>query len=129
MAGPSITPLRYQETSSKVAFSSSWRRYSSSSASGGHTRYATRRGATLTFRFTGRAVALIAPMGPTRGSAKLYVDGAYVSTISLHRSRSVPRIVVAARSWTSSGAHTVKLVVNGTARHPRFDVDAFAILR
>ena len=87
VAGPPITPLRYQETSSKVTFSASWRRYSTSSASGGHTRYATRRGASVTFRFTGRAVALIAPKGPTRGSAKLYVDGVYVSTISLYRSQ------------------------------------------
>ncbi len=129
VAGPPITALRYQDTSSKVTFSASWRRYTTSSASGGHTRYATRRGATATFRFTGRAVALIAPKGPTRGSAKLYVDGVYVSTISLYRSRFAPRIVVAARSWSSSGAHTLKLVLVGTARHPRFDVDAFAILK
>jgi hypothetical protein len=121
--------LRYQDTSSKVTFSPSWRRYTMSSASGGHTRYATRRGAAATFRFTGRAFALIAPKGPTRGSAKLYVDGVYVSTISLYRSHFAPRIVVAARSWSSSGAHTVKLVLVGTARHPRFDVDAFAILK
>ncbi len=129
VAGPPITALRYQDTSSKVTFSASWRRYTTSSASGGHTRYATRRGAAATFRFTGRAFALIAPKGPTRGSAKLYVDGVYVSTISLYRSHFAPRIVVAARSWSSSGAHTVKLVLVGTARHPRFDVDAFAILK
>ncbi len=129
VGGAAITPLRYQEASSMVTYTASWRRYSTSSASGGHTRYATRRGATITFRFTGRAVALIAPKGPTRGSAKLYVDGVYVSTVNLYRSSSVPRIVVAARSWSNSGAHTVKLVVVGTARHPRFDIDAFAILR
>ena len=60
----------------------------------------------------------IAPKGPTRGSAKMYVDGVYVSTVSLYRSRFAPRIVVAARSWSSSGAHTVKLVLVGTARPP-----------
>jgi len=129
VGGDAIAPLRYQDTSSRVTYSSSWHRYSTSSASGGHTHYASRRGASVTFRFTGRAFALVAPKGPTRGSAKLYVDGVYISTISLHRSSSVPRIVVAARSWSASGAHTVKLVVAGTAHHPRFDIDAFAILR
>ena len=56
-------PLRYQDTSSKVTFSASWRRYTTSSASGGHTRYATRRGAAVTFRFTGRAVRAHRPEG------------------------------------------------------------------
>ena len=67
----------------------------------------------------------IAPKGPTRGSLKLYVDGAYVGTVSLHRSSSVSRVVVAARSWLTSGAHTVRAVVVGTLHHPRVDIDAF----
>ena len=124
-----ITPLRYQDTSTRITYSSSWRSYSTSSASGGRTRYATGSGASATFRFTGRAFALIAPKGPTRGSARLYVDGVYISTVNLYRSTSLPRIVVAGRSWSTSAAHTVRLVVVGTAPHPRFDIDAFAIAR
>jgi subtilisin family serine protease len=127
--GPAIAPLRYQDTNSRVTYNRSWRTYSTPSASGGHTHYASRSGAAATFRFTGRAFALIAPKGPTRGSLKLYVDGSYVGTVSLHRSSSVPRVVVAGRSWSISGPHTVKVVVVGTARHPRVDIDAFAILR
>ena len=127
--GPAIAPLLYQDSSSLVTYKRSWRSYSTSSASGGRTRYATRAGAAATFRFTGRAFALIAPRGPTRGSLKLYVDGAYVGTVSLFRSSSVPRVVVAARSWSISGEHTVRVVVVGTAHHPRVDIDAFAILR
>ena len=40
--GSRIAALRYQDTNSKVTFSSSWRRYATSSASGGYTHYATR---------------------------------------------------------------------------------------
>ena len=127
--GPAIAPLRYQDTNSRVTYNRSWRTYSTSSASGGHTHYASRAGAAATFRFTGRAFALISPKGPTRGSLKLYVDGAYAGTVSLHRSSAVPRVVVAARSWSTSGAHTVRAVVVGTLHHPRVDIDAFAILR
>ena len=129
-SGPAtITPLRYQESNAAVRYGGSWARLRTTSASGGQTRYATKPGASATFRFSGRVFALIAPKGPTRGSAKLYIDGAYVSTISLYRSSSLPRIVVAARSWSASSPHTVKLVLVGTAHHPRFDIDAFAILR
>jgi subtilisin family serine protease len=124
-----ITPVRYQQTSSTVSYSGSWRTLHTSSASGGSERYATRRGASVTFRFTGRAFAIVSPKGASRGTAKMYVDGHYVSTVNLHRSTWIPRIVVAGRSWSSSGSHTVKLVVDGTAGHPRFDVDAFLVLR
>jgi subtilisin family serine protease len=120
---------RYQESAPQVRYRGSWHQRRIVSASRGRTRFATRRGASVTFRFTGRAFAAIAPRGPTRGSARLYVDGVYVSTISLHRSTAAARVVVAARSWSVSGSHTVKLVVVGTARHPRVDIDAFAVLR
>ena len=126
--GSTITPLRYQETSWRASYRGTWRGLTTSSASGGHERYATRRGASVTFRFTGRAFAIVAPKGASRGSANLYVDGAYISTVSLHRSSWTPRIVVAARSWSSSAAHTVRLVVVGTAGHPRVDVDAFLVI-
>ena len=91
--------------------------------------YATRAGASVSFRFTGRAVAVVAPKGSTRGSVKVYVDGVYAGAVSLYRSASVSRVVVFGKSWTASGTHTVKLVVVGTAGRPRVDIDGFAILR
>jgi hypothetical protein len=129
-SGPAtITPTRYQENSASVTYGGTWHTLSTPAASGGKQKYASAKGASVTFRFTGRAFALISPKGPTRGSAKLYVDGKYISTVSLYRSTWVPMIIVAARSWSSSGAHTVRFVLTGTAHHPRFDVDAFAVLR
>ncbi len=127
-SGRTITPKRYQESSPRVSYHGTWRVVATSSASGGHQRYATRKGASVTFRFTGRAFGIVAPKGASRGSAKMYVDGVYVSTVSLYRSSWRPRNVVAARSWSSSGSHTVKLVVVGTAGHPRVDVDAFLVI-
>jgi subtilisin family serine protease len=124
-----LRPSFYQETSSGASYTRSWGHWRTSSASGGTTRFATRAGASVTFRFSGRGFALVAPKGPTRGSARLYVDGVLVSTVSEFRAGSQARIVVAARAWSRSGAHTVKLVVLGTVHHPRFDVDAFAVLR
>jgi len=127
--GSTVTLARYQETSSHVSYGGAWRSLTTTSASGGHERYATRKGASVTFRFTGRAFAIVSPKGPSRGNANLYIDGHYVSTVNLHRTSWTPRIVVAGRSWSTSGPHTVKLVLAGTAGHPRVDVDAFLVIR
>ena len=110
-------------------YAGTWSSANSTSASAGRLRYATRAGASVSFRFTGRAVAVVAPKGPTRGSVKVYVDGVYAGAVSLYRTASVSRVVVFGRSWTASGTHTVKLVVVGTAGRPRVDIDGFAILR
>jgi subtilisin family serine protease len=124
-----VTPVRYQETSSKVTWHGTWHRFVTASSSGGASRYTTSAGASVSFAFTGRAFAIVAPKGSSRGSARLYVDGRYVATVNLHRSSWTPRIVVAARSWSSSGAHTVRLVALGTRGHPRVDIDAFLVMR
>ncbi|MFL5646633.1 MAG: S8 family peptidase [Chloroflexota bacterium] len=124
-----IKLARYQETSSKVTYRGTWWSHRTSSASAGRERYTTRKGASVSFRFTGRAVGIVAPKGASRGSAKLYVDGVYVSTVNFHRSSFTPRNVVAARSWSRSGTHTIKLVALGTAGHPRIDIDAFLVIR
>ncbi|MFL5651558.1 MAG: S8 family peptidase [Chloroflexota bacterium] len=124
-----IRLARYQETSSKVTYRGTWWSHRTSSASAGRERYTTRKGASVSFRFTGRAVGIVAPKGASRGSAKLYVDGVYVSTVNFHRSSFTPRNVVAARSWSRSGTHTIKLVALGTAGHPRIDIDAFLVIR
>ena len=109
-----------------MTYGGTWTTSSSTSASGGSTRYATKSGAWAKFSFTGRAVALIAPKGSSRGSAKVYVDGTYVGTTSEYRSSSQSKIVLFARNWGSNGSHTVKFVLTGTSGHPRFDIDAFA---
>jgi hypothetical protein len=55
----------------------------------------------------------------------VYVDGHLAGRVSLWSSRLRTRRIVWARSWAESGPHTVRIVVLGTRRHPRVDVDAF----
>ena len=83
----------------------------------------------MTMSFTGRSINVIAPRGPTRGSFSVYLDGAYVQTVSLRSSSTSSRIVVFAAAWSANAAHTLKVVVAGTAGHPRVDLDAFAVVR
>jgi len=118
----------YQQTSTTIRWSGTWHSATTSSASGGSTRYATTRGASATFSFTGTSVAWVSTKGPTRGAAAIYVDGAYVKTISMYASSGHSRAIVYAKSWSTSGTHTLRVVVSGTAGHARVDVDAFVRL-
>ncbi len=129
LGSPSVKPYRHQETTSLATWKGSWGTSRDSAWSGGKTRYSRKAGASVTFKFTGRAFALVAPKGSTRGKAKLYIDGFYVSTIDLYRKTAQSRMLVAGRTWNDLGAHTVKLVVVGKGSHPRVDVDALLVMR
>ena len=85
-------------------------------------------GAWAKFSFTGSSVAWVTTRGTTRGKAKVYVDGVYAATVNLWASSGHSRSIVFARNWSTSGAHTIRIVVVGTAGHPRVDIDAFVRL-
>ena len=52
-----------------------------------------------------------------------------MKTLDLKASTTRYRAVAWSWGWTTSGTHTVRLVVVGTAGRPRVEVDAFAIVR
>ena len=126
---PAVTALLLQDGSSLARYGGTWSLVSSSAASNGKLHSSTRAGASVEFSTTARAMAVVGRLGPTEGSAKVYVDGAYVKTIDFRRSTSQSKVVVFNSSWSTNGPHKVKVVVVGTAGHPRVDVDAFAVLR
>ena len=121
--GAHITPRAVSEAS--VTYTGGWSLTSSSSAWGGRLRGSSTRYATATYRFTGRAIGWVAWRSSIRGSASIYVDGRYVTQISLRSSTTQPRVVAFARHWASAGTHTIRIVVLGTGR---VDVDGFVVL-
>jgi hypothetical protein len=70
----------------------------------------------------------VAAVGPTRGSAKVYLDGTYAATVSLYSATAALRRIAYAHNWASQGTHTIRIVAVGTSGHPRVDVDAFVRL-
>jgi hypothetical protein len=70
----------------------------------------------------------VTTVGPTRGQARVYVDGAYERTVDLGRATSASRLIMVLRSWPVAGRHTLEIRVVGTAGRPRVDVDAFVIV-
>jgi GH25 family lysozyme M1 (1,4-beta-N-acetylmuramidase) len=123
--GPTLEPLLVQQTSSAIGYHGTWSTGTSTASSGGSQKYATAAGAWVGYTFNGMGFAWVSSRGPTHGSAKVYVDGVYKGTVSLYASRNVARQVVFAMNWSSNATHTVKIVVLGTAGHPRVDIDAF----
>jgi beta-N-acetylhexosaminidase len=126
--GPVVVPAVRESSSTLVRFSRGWRTVWGTGYSGGATRYATAAGAWASYTFTGTAVGWVSEVGPTRGSARVYVDGDYVTTVNLHAATTGLRRIVYATSWPSQGTHTLKIIVLGTAGHARIDADAFVRL-
>jgi GH25 family lysozyme M1 (1,4-beta-N-acetylmuramidase) len=126
--GPLVVNRLSQQTSTAITYTGTWRTSTSSSSSGGSARYSTSAGAGATYQFTGSSIAWVSGMGPTRGSARIYVDGSYVRTVSLYASTNTSRRIVFVRNWGSVASHKLRIVVAGTAGHSRVDVDAFVRL-
>lgn len=127
--GPAITATIHADGSALTTYGPGWTTVASNGATGKKLHSSTTAGSWMSFAFQGRAVALVAPRGASRGSVRVYVDGVYDSTVNLHRAKAQSQVVVFSRSWSAKAPHTVKLVVVGTAGHARVDVDGFVVIR
>jgi len=114
-----------QETSTAVVLKGRWTAHLSPAFYGRRAISAQVAGASARITFTGQQIAWVSAVGPTRGQARVYVDGAYVRTVDLRSSSIAARRIVYVRSWTASGQHTLEIRVVGTSGRPRVDVDAF----
>ncbi len=128
-ATATLTPRITQQASTLVKWAGAWTLYKAASLSGGSDKYAKAKGAYATYVFTGRSIGVVAMKGTGRGSVKVYLDGVLKATVSLYRASSQYRVVVWQQAFATSGKHTVKLVVVGTAGRPRVDVDAFVVVK
>jgi hypothetical protein len=86
------------------------------------------RGATATITFSGSAIAWVGPVGPTRGKARVFLDGNLVATVDLYRSSFAARDIVFARN-VSNGTHTLRIQALGTSGRPTVAVDGLYVLR
>lgn len=123
-SGPAADVVRMGERSPSITYTGRWRLAAGSGYVGGSVKYATARGAKASVTFTGRSVALIGPKGPTRGRARIYLDGAYVKTINLYRTTYRARQIVFAYNWPEPGKHRLSVVVSGSAGRRMVAIDA-----
>lgn len=124
--GPSLTPLRYAEASTRITYVGSWTKTTSPKAFGGGARHATNSTRRATFAFTGYDVGWIATRTSSSGMARVYADGILVATVDLDRVGTAYRKLVFARHFPTLGPHTFAIQPIGGGR---VDLDGFVILR
>ncbi len=107
--------VRNQDSGAKFAKTGRWRTARSGVALGGSVRSTSRKGAAATFTFVGRQGGWIATMAKNRGRAAVYVDGRKIGVYDLYSRSVASRRTVFFVTGLSSGKHTVKIVVLGTA--------------
>jgi hypothetical protein len=112
-----------EDTSPAASYSGGWSTSSFSGFSGGTTHQTSQAGATATFTVGAGATALVMEKAANRGSADVYVDGVKQATVNTHSSTTVHREVVWQKTL-KAGTHTVRVVNDASAGHPRIDVDA-----
>lgn len=114
------TPVRrYSERSSVIDFTGTWRSARYSGYAGKAVRYATGSGATASITFTGSRIAWKGPVGPTRGKARVTIDGEVVKTVNLKRSSFQASTTIYSVSWKTAGRHTLQIeVLDSPGRGP-----------
>jgi hypothetical protein len=124
------TVVPTDDAASQLKYKGTWTRTSTakSSAFSKTLHTSVKAGATCTYSFTGRSVALICVKGPKHGKLQIFIDGASkaAATIDTLSSKLRPRQVVFTRTWSTSGAHSLKVMVLGTRRRPKVEIDAAA---
>jgi hypothetical protein len=123
-----LGPRAGQENTAGFVFGGTWATSSSSRFWGGHAQTASTAGRSATLTFWGEALALVMSTGPTRGSFRVYVDGVYKRTVSTYASATAHHRIVYSVWWPEYGQHSIKLVVAGTAGHPRIDLDGVLMM-
>jgi transglycosylase-like protein len=119
---------RVSEESRAIAYTGTWRQAGHRGYIGDQVRYATSAGASARFTFTGSRVVWYGPVGPTRGKAKISIDGASVTTVDLYRRSFDPHEVLFSKSWKTAGKHTLVIQVVGTPGRPYVAIDGFGVV-
>ena len=127
--GPSVRLTAFQDVNAGITYTAAWARGNAPLAFGGSIHSTSKKGASATFKFTGRQVAYVATRAANRGIAHVYLDGKLVANVDLHSATAMHRRIVFAHAWATDGAHTIKIVCAGTAGHATVDVDAFVTIR
>jgi hypothetical protein len=122
------TTHRYSERNARITYGGTWRLASHPAYAGDAAKYATKAGASASFAFSGSKVIWYGPVGPTRGKARVLIDGTYVKTVNLYSSTFTARKAVFSKSWATAGAHTLRIEVVGTAGHPYVAIDGFTVV-
>jgi Transglycosylase-like domain len=118
---------RYSERSASIDWSGTWKPARHGGYTGGAVRYATGDGATASITFTGSRIAWFGPVGPTRGKARILIDGKAVKVVNLKRSSFEASTILYSVSWNAAGRHTFAIEVIETPGHKLVAIDELVV--
>ncbi len=143
--GPSLGTGVHQESSSGLHFTGTWQLTHDPAASLSALRESPISGATLRFRFRGTDLAVLAPVGPSRGTAYVRVNGASTlanrlplnangqATLDLYAPEPASQRQLKVADGLPDREHEVELTVTGQhaplATAPGVGVDAVVVSR
>jgi hypothetical protein len=122
------TPVnRYSERSATIDYTGTWKGARHGGYAGKAVRYATSEGATASITFTGSRIAWKGPVGPTRGKARVSIDGKVVKTVNLKRSSFAASTTIYSVSWKTKGRHTLEIEVLATPGSKPVAIDELVV--
>ncbi len=121
------TGQNVSDASSSITWKGKWGSVKLKTYLRGAAHWTKTKGATATLRFKGTGVAVVGPIGSTRGKAQVYLDGKLVATVDLKAARFHPRRVVFATN-VKNGSHTIVIKALGTRGRPTVAIDAIYIV-
>ena len=116
-----------QESDRRINFKGKWSTVGDPDYLGGKAKETGASNAKAGFKFTGAGLAWIGSVGPTHGTASVFIDGRLSKTVDTWASSFEPSVVLFQTSWAAVGAHNVSIVSAGSAGHPAITVDAFLV--
>jgi hypothetical protein len=121
-----FTPANYQEN--VASYTGSWFSYDSASFMNGRLYESSQANAYMEVQVNSTTnFGLVSSRYPTGGRAFVYLDGVYQFTIDAYGASASYREVIAWMNFGSPSTHTIRVVVEGTAGRPYFDVDSILV--
>ncbi|HYH91951.1 MAG TPA: hypothetical protein VD763_02240, partial [Candidatus Saccharimonadales bacterium] len=116
------------DRSSSITYKGTWKRAAVASATNLVRTTSTATGATASYQFTGRGIALVMPRSSVRGRVTIYIDGVNVAVVDTYSRTVQARRVVFHKTWASAGTHRITVRVNGTSGRRTVSIDGFVVL-
>lgn len=104
-----VAATRIELSARTAELGGSWDRVSFGDYSSGVALSTNDGGATVTWRGTTQAIAIVGPMGPTRGRMVVTIDGVEAGVVDLYADDYRARALLFETSWRSAGHHEVTI--------------------
>jgi len=129
-AAQTATTTRVEETDPNIIYSGPWAPDTMGKASGGTALISLQTGARASLSFTGTGITWIGSTGPTRGVARVFLDGA-LNTVDTYSAAWSSQQALFVSKGLAPGTHTLSIeatqINNVNAQGSAISIDAFDI--